>query len=78
MATNPLGKNKKSIGTSISVDVHNLITQRAQSLGITKSNFLRLIIEDWYNKGANFVSNADEAIMFVEEKRAEYNKKKKK
>ena len=74
MATNPIGKDKKSIGTAIAVNIHDLIEERAISIGISKSKYVGLILDKWVEDGSPPISSADRAIKIVEEEQKKYNK----
>lgn len=63
--TNPIGKNKELISTTVEDEIMRLIIERAESVNQTKGAFTRAIIEDWFNRGAPPVNDVDRAMMAI-------------
>lgn len=64
MATNPPGKGKAVVACSVPEAVAAEIIRRAKSLNWTKSKYAGLLLERWYNTGAEQVSPLEQALVY--------------
>jgi len=51
MATNPIGKNSKTIGVNMPLEIATEIERRAESMHISKSNYCKIILREWMKSG---------------------------
>ena len=51
MATNPVGKNTKTIGINMNAKMANDLESRAKSMNISKSNYCKIILQKWLDSG---------------------------
>ena len=51
MATNPVGKNTKTIGINMPEKMAAELEKRAQSMHISKSNYCKIILRQWIDSG---------------------------
>ena len=51
MATNPIGKNTKTIGINMSEEIANELERRANSMHLSTSKYCKVILTDWLNSG---------------------------
>jgi len=51
MATNPIGKGTKTIGINMSQKMADELERRAQSMHISKSNYCKIILQQWIDSG---------------------------
>ncbi|MBC8206629.1 MAG: hypothetical protein ISR85_00510 [Kiritimatiellales bacterium] len=52
MATNPIGKETKTIGINMSKKMADELERRALSMHISKSNYCKVILQQWLDSGA--------------------------
>jgi hypothetical protein len=62
MPTNPAGAGKEHVSTSVDNAIAAEIARRAETLGITKGAYLRLILEKWQSTGFPPVSKPDQLL----------------
>lgn len=51
MATNPVGKGTKTIGINMAQKMANELEKRAASMHISKSNYCKIILQQWLDSG---------------------------
>jgi hypothetical protein len=51
MATNPIGKNTKTIGINMSQEMAIELTARAESMHLSVSKYCKLILLQWIESG---------------------------
>ena len=51
MATNPIGKNTKTIGINMTKDIADELEQRANSMHLSTSKYCKVILTQWLNSG---------------------------
>lgn len=51
MATNPVGKNTKTIGLNMKIEEAEEIENRAKSMGISTGAYCKRILHDWCESG---------------------------
>jgi hypothetical protein len=51
MATNPIGKDTKTIGINMSAKMADDLEQRATSMHLSVSKYCKLILMDWMKSG---------------------------
>ncbi len=51
MATNPIGKGTKTIGINMSKQMADELERRAHSMHISKSNYCKIILQQWLDSG---------------------------
>ena len=51
MATNPIGKNTKTIGINMDAKMADELEARASSMHISTSKYCKLILMDWIEDG---------------------------
>jgi len=51
MATNPIGKNTKTIGINMDAKIADELEQRASSMYISTSKYCKLILVQWIGSG---------------------------
>jgi hypothetical protein len=51
MATNPIGKNTKTIGLNMSKDMAKTLESRAASMHISTSSYCKIILQQWIDSG---------------------------
>ena len=51
MATNPIGKGTKTIGINMSDKMANELEKRADSMHISKSNYCKIVLQQWIASG---------------------------
>jgi hypothetical protein len=51
MATNPIGKGAKTIGINMPAKMAADIEKRAESMSISKSNYCKIILQQWIDSG---------------------------
>jgi hypothetical protein len=51
MATNPMGKGAKTIGINMNKKMANELERRANSMHISKSNYCKIILQQWLDSG---------------------------
>lgn len=51
MATNPIGKNTKTIGINMSKAMAEDLESRAASMGISTSAYCKIILQQWMMSG---------------------------
>ena len=51
MATNPVGKNTKTIGINMSQKMANELEKRATSMHISKSKYCKILLQQWLDSG---------------------------
>jgi len=60
-----IGKGKKQFGVVLSSQLSKLIEERATSLGISRSRFAAMIIEQWAKNGSVAVSEPDKLMLIA-------------
>ena len=56
-------KRNPQINSAIPSEIVEVISRRAKALNLTRSKYITLIVEMWHRKGANPVSEAEEALL---------------
>jgi len=51
MATNPVGKGTKTVGINMSLEMANELNERSSSMGISKSKYCKVILQQWFDSG---------------------------
>ncbi len=51
MATNPIGKNTKTIGINMSAKMADELEKRANSMHISTSKYCKVILSEWLSSG---------------------------
>ena len=51
MATNPVGKNTKTIGINMNRKMADELEKRAGSMHISTSKYCKIILSEWMNSG---------------------------
>jgi hypothetical protein len=51
MATNPIGKNTKTIGINMSDEMAKELTERADSMHLSVSKYCKIILRQWLDSG---------------------------
>ena len=51
MATNPIGKNTKTIGINMSTKMADDLEQRASSMHLSTSKYCKVILQQWIDSG---------------------------
>ena len=51
MATNPIGKGTKTIGLNMNDKMALELEKRAKSMGISNSNYCKIILQKWLDSG---------------------------
>jgi hypothetical protein len=51
MATNPIGKNTKTIGINMSSKMAKELEDRATSMHLSKSRYCKIILQQWIDSG---------------------------
>ena len=51
MATNPIGKDTKTIGINMSEKMANDLEKRSNSMQISKSKYCKIILQQWLDSG---------------------------
>ena len=51
MATNPVGKNTKTIGINMKKKMATELEKRAKSMGLSTSNYVKIILHQWLESG---------------------------
>ncbi len=51
MATNPIGKGRKTIGINMSKKMADELEQRSSSMHISKSKYCKIILQKWLDSG---------------------------
>lgn len=51
MATNPIGKNTKTIGINMSGKMADELEKRAQSMHLSTSKYCKVILSEWIDSG---------------------------
>ena len=51
MATNPIGKNTKTIGINMAQDMADELEKRANSMHLSTSKYCKVILTEWINSG---------------------------
>lgn len=51
MATNPVGKNTKTIGINMSKKMADDLEKRAKSMHISTSNYCKILLKQWMESG---------------------------
>ena len=51
MATNPIGKDTKTIGINMSMKMADDLEARATSMHLSTSKYCKLILNDWLKSG---------------------------
>lgn len=51
MATNPIGKNTKTIGINMNKKMAGELEKRAGSMHISKSKYCKIILQQWLDSG---------------------------
>ena len=51
MATNPIGKNTKTIGINMSQAMADELEKRANSMHLSTSKYCKVILSDWLKSG---------------------------
>ncbi len=51
MATNPIGKGRKTIGINMSKKMADELEQRSSSMHISKSKYCKIILQQWLDSG---------------------------
>jgi hypothetical protein len=51
MATNPIGKGTKTIGINMNGKMADELERRANSMHISKSNYCKIILQQWIDSG---------------------------
>ena len=52
MATNPVGKNTKTIGINMKADMAREIERRAKSMQLSMGAYCKIILKQWIDSGA--------------------------
>jgi len=51
MATNPIGKNTKTIGINMSEKMADELEKRAESMHLSTSKYAKIILQQWLESG---------------------------
>lgn len=51
MATNPIGKNTKTIGINMPQPMASELTDRANSMHLSVSKYCKIILQEWLSSG---------------------------
>jgi hypothetical protein len=51
MATNPIGKNTKTIGINMQKDMADELEERAESMHLSTSKYCKVILTEWMRSG---------------------------
>ena len=51
MATNPVGKNTKTIGINMTGKIATELEKRAESMHISTSKYCKIILQKWLDSG---------------------------
>ncbi|MBI9019674.1 MAG: hypothetical protein JEZ10_00255 [Verrucomicrobia bacterium] len=51
MATNPIGKDTKTIGINMALKMANELDRRASSMNISTSKYCKIILQQWIDSG---------------------------
>ncbi|VGO20014.1 hypothetical protein [Pontiella sulfatireligans] len=51
MATNPIGKNTKTIGINMQKDMADELEKRANSMHLSTSKYCKVILTEWLSSG---------------------------
>ena len=51
MATNPIGKNTKTIGINMSMEMANELEERASSMHLSTSKYCKVVLTEWLKSG---------------------------
>lgn len=51
MATNPIGKNTKTIGINFKINVAEEIERRAASMQISTGKYVKIVMQQWLGSG---------------------------
>lgn len=51
MATNPIGKNTKTIGINMSAKIADELEKRARSMHISTSKYCKILLYQWVDSG---------------------------
>lgn len=51
MATNPVGKNTKTIGINMSKEMSDELENRAHSMSLSTSKYCKIILTEWLQSG---------------------------
>jgi len=51
MATDPIGKGSKTIGINMPAKMAAELEKRADSMSISKSNYCKIILQQWIDSG---------------------------
>ena len=51
MATNPIGKNTKTIGINMNQKMADELEKRAQSMHLSTSKYCKVILQQWLDSG---------------------------
>ena len=60
-----IAKGKKQFGVVLTSPLAKLIEERATSLGISRSRFAAMIIEQWAKEGYSHVSEPDKLMLIA-------------
>jgi|GEM_PF-1811621 len=60
-----IAKNKKQLGVVLASPLAKLIGERATSLGISRSRFAAMIIEQWAKDGYSPVNEPDKLMLIA-------------
>jgi hypothetical protein len=60
-----IGKGKKQLGVVLASPLAKLIEERAISLGISRSRFAAMVIEQWAKNGSLAVSEPDKLMLIA-------------
>ncbi len=55
MATNPIGKGTKTIGINMNKKMAEDLEKRAKSMHISKSNYCKIILQQWIDSKQKLV-----------------------
>ena len=55
MAKNPIGKGTKTIGINMNKKMADELEARAESMHISKSNYCKIILQQWLDSGKKLV-----------------------
>ena len=59
MATNPVGKNTKTIGLNLPISMADELEARAKSMRISKSSYCKIILQRWLESKEKLVLKED-------------------
>ncbi len=53
--TNPIGKNTKTIGVNMNIELADEIEKRADSIGLSTSKYMKIIVKKHIDEGKKLV-----------------------